>query len=50
MVYKKEPCYAVMREPLNLYKRPPSPRPEVNDGAIQEFGGNTKGGGGMGGK
>jgi len=28
----KSPALAVMREPLNLYKKPESIRPEVNDG------------------
>ena len=46
----RSPALAVMREPLNLYKKPESIRPEVNDGYMEPFGGGVKGGAGMSGK
>jgi len=34
---------AFIRERLNLYQRPMSVRPEVNDGYMKPFGGDLKG-------
>ena len=50
MIRPRSPALAVMREPLNLYTKPESVRPEVNDGYMEPFGGGTKGGAGMSGK
>ena len=47
MIRPKSPALAVMREPMNLYTRPESIRPEVNDNYEVPFGGAVKGGGGM---
>lgn len=40
-IRKKSPA-VVIREPLNLYKKPPSIRPEVNDAYLKPFGADIK--------